>query len=184
MACIVVPDYDINLANVLVTGGDVWANTPLPPIEASGTSGIRAALNGALGLSVLDGWRIEANVESVAGVSICADGDRDPTAYAAMLYDKVEQIVLPIDYADQASWRWMIKQAIGVIGFHYNRQHMMRRYAIEALFALRLRRWCSQLTPTLRSGRRLRCHRSARPESQGLVLCRQGSRRCRTRGRR
>ncbi len=100
VTCVLVTDYDINLANVLVTGGDVWANTPLPPIETSGTSGIRAALNGALGLSVLDGWRIGANVESIAAVSIGADGDRDPTAYAAMLYDKLEQIVLPTDYTD------------------------------------------------------------------------------------
>ena len=64
------PDYDMALARTLVAGADVWLNTPLPPLEASGTSGMKAALNGVLNLSVLDGWWIEAWVEGETGWGI------------------------------------------------------------------------------------------------------------------
>ena len=69
------PGYDMALAKMLVAGADVWLNTPLPPMEASGTSGMKAALNGVLNLSVLDGWWIEACIEGVTGWAI-GDDDR------------------------------------------------------------------------------------------------------------
>jgi len=102
-------------------------------LEASGTSGMKAALNGVLNLSVLDGWWIEACVEGVTGWSIGDDEQGDPNQrHAAALYEKLENAVLPLYQGDPARWRWMMKQAIGNIGYYFNSQRMMRRYATEA----------------------------------------------------
>jgi len=127
------PNYDMTFARSLVAGVDVWLNTPLPPLEASGTSGMKAALNGALNLSVLDGWWLEACIEGVTGWGI----GRDATAsgggeHAAELYGKLEEVVLPLYHRDRARWIWMMKQAISKIGAHFTSQRMMRRYASEA----------------------------------------------------
>ena len=130
--CVFLPGYDLDVAKALISGSDVWLNTPLPPLEASGTSGMKAALNGVLNLSVLDGWWIEACIEGVTGWSIGTDGDGVPAEHAALLYDKIEQIVLPQYYADRAAWCRMMKQAIGMMGYYFNTQRMMRRYASEA----------------------------------------------------
>jgi glycogen phosphorylase len=133
VACAFLPDYDMQIARSLVSGSDVWLNTPLPPHEASGTSGMKAALNGVLNLSVLDGWWVEACVEGVTGWAIGSDGDGGADErHLAALYDKLERVVLPLFYDDPARWRWMMKQAIGNIGYYFNSQRMMRRYASEA----------------------------------------------------
>ncbi|HMD65581.1 MAG TPA: alpha-glucan family phosphorylase [Stellaceae bacterium] len=134
VTCVFLPGYDMRLAMTLVAGADVWLNTPLPPMEASGTSGMKAALNGVLNLSVLDGWWIEACVDGVTGWSIGDDaaGAADEQHAATALYDKLEHAVLPLYYADPARWRTMMKQAIGNIGSYFNTHRMMRRYATEA----------------------------------------------------
>jgi starch phosphorylase len=95
VTCVFLPDYDMRLAMTLVAGADLWLNTPLPPLEASGTSGMKAALNGVLNLSVLDGWWIEACVEGVTGWAIGGDdgGAADEKKAAAALYDKLEYTV-------------------------------------------------------------------------------------------
>ena len=84
------PNYDMDLARLLVAGSDVWLNTPMPPLEASGTSGMKAAFNGVPNLSVLDGWWAEGCIEGVTGWAIgdasAADG------HAQSLYDKLEHI--------------------------------------------------------------------------------------------
>ncbi len=135
ITCVFVPGYDMQLAKSLVCGADVWLNTPQPPMEASGTSGMKAAINGVLNLSVLDGWWAEACVEGVTGWAIGPDnpqqpdGDRD---YAADLYEKLDGTVLPLYHDDQAKWRWMMAQTIGNLGYYFNSQRMMRRYASEA----------------------------------------------------
>jgi len=127
------PDYDMRIAAALVSGCDLWLNTPLPPLEASGTSGMKAALNGVINLSILDGWWIEACVEGVTGWSIgYDDGTASDQQHAASLYDKLERTVLPLYYNDPVRWRWMMKQAIGNIAYYFNSQRMMRRYATEA----------------------------------------------------
>ena len=69
------PGYDIALARKLVSGADAWLNTPQPPLEASGTSGMKAALNGVPSLSVLDGWWVEGCIEGITGWAIGAEGD-------------------------------------------------------------------------------------------------------------
>jgi len=131
VTCVFLPDYDMRVAVTLVAGADIWLNTPLPPLEASGTSGMKAALNGVLNLSVLDGWWIEACIEGVTGWSIGQDGD-GAERHAAALYDQLDHTVLPLYAADPARWRWMMKQAIGNIAYYFNSQRMMRRYATEA----------------------------------------------------
>ncbi len=133
LTCTFLPDYDMGLAKTLVSGADVWLNTPLPPLEASGTSGMKAALNGVLNLSVLDGWWIEACIEGVTGWSIGIDSEvAADDRHAVDLYDKLERVVLPLYYADKPRWQWMMNQAIGNIGYYFNSQRMMRRYATEA----------------------------------------------------
>lgn len=134
LTCVFLPDYDMRMAMTLVAGTDVWLNTPLPPMEASGTSGMKAALNGVLNLSVLDGWWIEACVEGVTGWAIGDDDGSvvDEKSAAVALYDKLERAVLPLYYNDPVHWRAMMKQAIGNIAYYFNSQRMMRRYATEA----------------------------------------------------
>jgi starch phosphorylase len=127
------PNYDMAVARTLVAGADIWLNTPLPPLEASGTSGMKAALNGVLNLSVLDGWWIEACIDGVTGWSIGRDGSSDGgEQHGRELYDKLEGQVLPTYYRDRARWIWMMKQGISKIASYFNSQRMMRRYTAEA----------------------------------------------------
>ncbi|MET0539151.1 MAG: alpha-glucan family phosphorylase [Xanthobacteraceae bacterium] len=133
IAAAFLPDYDMAIAAKLVAGTDVWLNSPLPPFEASGTSGMKAAFNGVLNLSVLDGWWVEGWEEGVTGWAIGNDKDPpDAAAHAADLYRKLEDTVLPLYYTDRSRWTWMMKQAIGKIGSVFNSQRMMRRYTTEA----------------------------------------------------
>jgi starch phosphorylase len=120
------PDYNMALARTITAGVDVWVNTPLPPLEASGTSGMKAAFNGVPSLSVLDGWWVEGCLEGVTGWAI--DG-------AATLYDKLEHIVLPLYYGysdDLGGWLKVMKGAIGKNAAYFNSHRMMRRYATES----------------------------------------------------
>ncbi len=128
---IYLPDYGLDLARLLVSGSDVWLNTPLPPMEASGTSGMKAAFNGVLNLSVVDGWWLEGLVEGVTGWGIGTGtvGDEDDAFH---LYEKLGGTVLPLYYQDCAGWIGMMKGAIGEIGHLFNSHSMMRRYATEA----------------------------------------------------
>ncbi len=133
--CVFLPGYDMQLAASLVSGADIWLNTPRPPMEASGTSGMKAAFNGVINFSVLDGWWAEACVEGVTGWAIGpenpAESDGD-AQHAASLYDKLENIVLPLFHDEQAKWRWTMTQSIGSIAYYFNSHRMMRRYASEA----------------------------------------------------
>ena len=126
------PDYDLALAQTLTAGADVWLNTPLPPLEASGTSGMKAAFNGVPNLSVLDGWWIEGCIEDITGWAIGdATGMADGNARA--LYDKLEQVVLPLYYGhSDGGWLKVMKGAISKNASYFNSHRMMRRYATEA----------------------------------------------------
>jgi starch phosphorylase len=126
------PEYDMALAQMLTAGVDVWLNTPLPPLEASGTSGMKAAFNGVPNLSVLDGWWIEGCIEGVTGWAI-GDSAGMPDDNARMLYDKLEQVVLPLYYnSDHSGWIRVMKGAISKNASYFNSHRMMRRYATEA----------------------------------------------------
>ena len=130
ISAVFVPGYNLDIAAALVAGCDVWLNTPLPPLEASGTSGMKAALNGVLNLSVLDGWWIEGCVDGVTGWSIASDVSKADDARA--LYDKLQNVVLPLYYGDRGRWIWMMKQSISKVGPSFNSHRMMRRYVTEA----------------------------------------------------
>ncbi|MHB1205566.1 MAG: hypothetical protein ACYCZX_08380, partial [Rhodospirillaceae bacterium] len=112
-------------------GSDIWLNTPLPPLEASGTSGMKAAFNGVLNVSVRDGWWLEAWVEGVTGWAI-GNGDLRGDNDAESLYLKLENIILPLYFTGRPKWIWMMKQGISKIAAYFNSQRMMRRYAAEA----------------------------------------------------
>jgi starch phosphorylase len=127
-----IPNYNMTVAKALISGSDVWLNTPLPPLEASGTSGMKAALNGGLNLSTLDGWWVEGCVDGVTGWSIGRDRSKSGNEDAASLYARLENEVLPLYYTDRARWIAMMKQAISKIAPYFNSHRMMRRYATEA----------------------------------------------------
>jgi len=127
------PGYDMELAQILVAGADVWLNTPLPPLEASGTSGMKAAFNGVPNLSVLDGWWVEGCIEGVTGWAVGSPGAAD--GHAQSLYDKLEHTVLPLyGSVGEISHGWLrvMKGAISKNAAYFNSHRMMRRYATEA----------------------------------------------------
>ena len=125
-------DYDLASAQTLVSGVDLWLNTPLPPLEASGTSGMKAALNGVPSLSVLDGWWLEGCIEGVTGWAIGNGDAQGADADAASLYGKLEDTVLPLYRNDTAGWIRVMLGAMAKNGSIFNSHRMMRRYATEA----------------------------------------------------
>jgi glycogen phosphorylase len=127
-----VPDYAMAAARRIVAGVDLWLNTPQPPMEASGTSGMKAALNGVPSLSVLDGWWIEGCEEGVTGWAIGEDGEREAPHPAEALYDKLERVVLPTFGQDHGAWAAIMKSAIARNGSYFNSHRMLRRYVSEA----------------------------------------------------
>jgi starch phosphorylase len=133
------PDYGMDLARLLVGGCDVWLNTPVPPLEASGTSGMKAALNGVPSLSILDGWWVEGHVEGVTGWSIGSDHGRfvDTSAagdaeHAQALYDKLEFTVIPTYYGRQDRFLGMMRHAIALNASFFNSQRMVLQYLYDA----------------------------------------------------
>lgn len=128
------PDYDLELAQALVAGSDVWLNTPLAPLEASGTSGMKAAMNGVPSLSVLDGWWIEGCIEGLTGWA-SGDGQTGDERDAKALHAKLADVVLPLFYhkgGNSRGWATVMKGAICLNGSYFNSHRMMRRYATEA----------------------------------------------------
>lgn len=127
-------NYNMALALKIVSGVDVWLNTPMRPYEASGTSGMKAAHNGVINFSVLDGWWIEGHIEGYTGWSIGPppDVEADPSKDAEDLYDKLENLVIPTYYNDRHTWIRMMQNAIGKIAYYFNSHRMMRRYVTEA----------------------------------------------------
>jgi starch phosphorylase len=133
------PDYDMALGKLLTAGADVWLNTPQPPLEASGTSGMKAALNGVPSLSVLDGWWIEGCIEGVTGWAIGEnrrglESRDDRSKDAVSLYDKLEQVVLPMFSNDRERFLNIMLHAIALNGSFFNTQRMMQQYVVKAYF--------------------------------------------------
>lgn len=135
---IYLPNYNIDVASRLIPGVDLWLNNPLRPLEASGTSGMKAALNGVPNFSVLDGWWIEGHIEGITGWSI----GPSPTEITTIvnhsdedvqnLYEKLEKTIMPLYYEDREGWTRVSKNAIGKNAYYYNTHVMMRRYVTEA----------------------------------------------------
>ena len=128
-----VPAYNMHVAKTIVSGADVWVNTPTPPMEASGTSGMKAALNGVPNFSVLDGWWVEGCREGVNGWAIGTNGgDSSDDAHAAALYAKLDGTVLPLFHGNRTGWCSVMKQAIATSGWQFSSHRMLLQYAREA----------------------------------------------------
>ncbi len=126
-------EYDMALAKYVCSGVDLWLNTPQKPYEASGTSGMKAALNGVPSLSILDGWWVEGHLEGVTGWSIGEPWQESNTEVeVASLYDKLEKTIVPLFYNRPVSFDAIRRCAIALNGSYYNAQRMMFQYMEHA----------------------------------------------------
>ena len=131
-------NYNMEIAAKMTSGVDVWLNTPLPPYEASGTSGMKAAHNGVINFSVLDGWWIEGCVEGLTGWAIGPSpkqwlSDQETRKRELVdLYNKLEFLIIPKFYLQRDDWIGMMKNSIGKIAYYFNSHRMMRKYATDA----------------------------------------------------
>ncbi len=140
VSVVYLPNYDMKLARLLTAGVDVWLNTPEPPLEASGTSGMKAAINGVPSLSILDGWWIEGCIEGKTGWAIGSDGNgvqggASREADSVALYDKLQHEVLPIFLNDRKAWLEIMRHAIALNGSFFNTQRMLQQYVLRAYFS-------------------------------------------------
>jgi starch phosphorylase len=136
---IYLPNYDMELARLLIAGVDVWLNTPQPPLEASGTSGMKAALNGVPSLSILDGWWIEGCIKGVTGWPIGESASNvkppnPPDSDADSLYDQLEYSVIPTFYRNRDHFVEIMRNCIALNGSHFNTQRMLQQYVLKAYF--------------------------------------------------
>ncbi len=132
-------NYDLDLGGKITSGVDLWLNTPQFPLEASGTSGMKAALNGVPSLSILDGWWVEGHIEGVTGWSIgeprrvaAAGVATDNAAEAESLYSKLEGVILPLYYAERSRFLGIMQHAIAINGSFFNTQRMVQQYITDA----------------------------------------------------
>ena len=133
-------NYDIQLGKLMTSGVDVWVNTPMPPMEASGTSGMKAALNGVPSFSILDGWWIEGCIEGVTGWSIGYNGrdleaKRDTGQDASALFDKLESTIIPLYYNQPEQFHCIMSHCIALNGSFFNTQRMVQQYVLKAYFS-------------------------------------------------
>ncbi len=134
-------NHDMALGRLLTSGVDLWLNTPEPPLEASGTSGMKAALNGVPSLSVLDGWWVEGHIEDVTGWSIgeptAAPYPDRTAADAASLYDALERVIVPLFYGRRDRFIDVMRYAIALNGSFFNSHRMVEEYVLKAYAGLR-----------------------------------------------
>ncbi len=133
------PNYDMARGRLITSGVDLWLNTPVPPLEASGTSGMKAALNGVPSLSILDGWWIEGWIEGVTGWSIGEDPRDKQTTHdsskdAESLYEKLEKAIMPLFYKDRQGFIDIMLHCIALNGSFFNTHRMMQQYVMHAYF--------------------------------------------------
>lgn len=132
-------NYNMDMALKLVSGVDIWLNTPLRPLEASGTSGMKAAHNGVPNFSVLDGWWIEGHIEGFTGWAIGQQPTENNVSESSTdardaedLYNKLENTIIPTYYGDRYMWVRIMQNAIGKNAYYFNSHRMMRRYVTDA----------------------------------------------------
>jgi len=128
-----VENYNWHWGKLITAGVDVWLNNPMRPQEASGTSGMKATLNGVPSFSVLDGWWVEGHVESVTGWAI---GDQDVTSdlthEVSDLYDKLERLIVPMFYGRPQAYIEIMRAAIALNASFFNTQRMVMQYVDNA----------------------------------------------------
>lgn len=133
-----VEDYNFGLAKLVTSGVDLWLNTPQPPLEASGTSGMKAALNGVPSLSVVDGWWVEGLIEGITGWSIgekeSVNTNSDRLRDAASLYKTLRNEVIPLFYGNREGFIDVMRHAIAINGSFFNAQRMLQQYVQRAYF--------------------------------------------------
>jgi starch phosphorylase len=134
-----IPNYDMLIARKLVAGCDVWLNTPQRPLEASGTSGMKAALNGVPQASTLDGWWIEGCIENVTGWSLGPHPqdpefktDPDMIDEATDLYNKLETIIIPTFYGNKDKWADIMRHCVAINASFFNSYRMAQQYMANA----------------------------------------------------
>ena len=129
-----IQNYNMDTALKIISGVDVWLNTPMRPHEASGTSGMKATHNGVPNFSVLDGWWIEGHIENYTGWAIGPSPEvpADPARDADDLYHKLETIIIPTFYNEKKIWIRIMENAIGKNAYYFNTHRMMRLYVTEA----------------------------------------------------
>ena len=133
-------EYNLDLGGKITSGVDLWLNTPQFPLEASGTSGMKAALNGVPSLSILDGWWVEGHIEGVTGWSIgeprrsmdVSDIATDNAKEAESLYWKLENVILPMFYKEPRLYIQIMQHAIAINGSFFNTQRMVQQYITDA----------------------------------------------------
>jgi starch phosphorylase len=133
-------EYNLDLGGKMTSGVDLWLNTPQFPLEASGTSGMKSALNGVPSLSILDGWWVEGHIEGVTGWSIgeprrsmdTTDIATDNSKEAESLYWKLENIILPMFYKEPRLYIQIMQHAIAINGSFFNTQRMVQQYITDA----------------------------------------------------
>jgi starch phosphorylase len=134
IAAVYLEDYDTRAAKMLVSGVDLWLNTPKRPYEASGTSGMKAAHNGVPSLSIADGWWIEGCIEGVTGWAIGSPAETESVDVdnAASLYEKLETVIIPMFYKDRDGWTDIMRHCIAINGSFFNTHRMVQQYVLNA----------------------------------------------------
>jgi starch phosphorylase len=128
------PNYDMEMAKLLTSGVDLWLNTPQRPMEASGTSGMKAVHNGIPNFSVLDGWWIEGHIEGITGWSIGPKLGESPSNQrdADEIYEKLENMILPMYYKEKGKWVDIMQHTIAFNASFFNTQRMVQQYVLNA----------------------------------------------------
>jgi starch phosphorylase len=132
-------EYDMALGKLMTAGVDLWLNTPRAPLEASGTSGMKAAANGVPSLSIMDGWWIEGCIEGVTGWAVgnSYEGEQKldlDTKDAMYLYDKLQNTIMPLYYHDNDGYAAVMRQAISYNASYFNTERMLSQYVYKAYF--------------------------------------------------
>jgi len=132
-------NYDLELAKLVTSGVDLWLNTPQTPMEASGTSGMKAALNGVPSLSILDGWWIEGCIGGITGWSIVDDKPKhesknDTREDAYWLYENLEKVIVPMFYKEREKFISVMQHCIALNWSFFNSQRLLQQYVLNAYF--------------------------------------------------
>jgi starch phosphorylase len=133
-----IQNYDIAIAKLMISGVDIWLNTPRRPQEASGTSGMKAAHNGIPQVGTLDGWWLEGCIENITGWSIGPEKSKDEESDDSIdrydLYDKLENTIIPKFYHDRDNWIRTMRSCIAINASFFNTNRMVQQYVLNAYF--------------------------------------------------